>query len=104
MDFNTALNDYVNLVQEIKKDYFAKNLANLTVPVMTISKGGRVYKKVVEEMGNGQKSVHSFVRISDGAILKPASWKAPAKHSRGSIYDNKGVSALDFMGNVLYLR
>ena len=43
---------------------------------------GRKYAKIV----NGG-SVYCFVDRTNGDILKAASWKAPAKHARGNIYD-----------------
>ncbi len=49
--------------------------------------GGRKYIKVAKR-GYGSNSVWCFIRAEDGAILKAASWKAPAKNfARGSIFD-----------------
>lgn len=31
--------------------------------------------------------VHCFVDMTTGDVLKPASWKTPAKHARGNIFD-----------------
>ena len=49
---------------------------------------GRRYVRIVttSDGGNGQRSVYCFVDITNGDILKSASWKAPAKHARGSIF------------------
>lgn len=41
-------------------------------------------KKNIRIIGDG--SVFCFIRIEDGAVLKAASWKAPAKHARGTIF------------------
>jgi hypothetical protein len=52
---------------------------------------GRVYWKLVKEHvnGGGQKFVYAFVRKADGAILKSASWRAPAlNHARGFVTDS----------------
>ena len=55
---------------------------------------GRKYIKVwANELhnpfaGGPQSRVYAFIRASDGAIFKPANRKAPAKHARGSIYDD----------------
>ena len=53
--------------------------------------GGRKYIKLIYTMAGGnQRSVYCFVRAEDGAILKAASWKAPAlNYVRGSIFDQK---------------
>ena len=35
----------------------------------------------------GGSSAWAFVDIKTGDVLKPASWKSPAKHARGNIFD-----------------
>ena len=47
--------------------------------------------RIVSETA-GQPSVYCFVRLEDGAILKSASWKTPAKGVRGWIH--KGLAGL----------
>ena len=46
---------------------------------------GRKYIKVVDE-SHESRSVYCFID-QKGNIYKPASWKAPAKHVRGSVFD-----------------
>ena len=58
----------------------------------TVSIGkGRKYIKVLDNHG-----IFAFIRAADGAILKAATWKAPAlNHIRGSIFEpnvNKAVT------------
>lgn len=48
---------------------------------------GRKFIKLVEE-AYGQRSVYCFVDY-DGNIYKAASWAAPAKHVRGSVFDEE---------------
>ena len=43
---------------------------------------GRRYKKIV--VGS---AAWCFVDKTTGDVLKPASWKSPAKHARGNIFD-----------------
>lgn len=50
-----------------------------------IWKGSRYIKIAVSE-GGVDRSVYLFVDLN-GDIYKAASWKAPAKHKRGSIFD-----------------
>jgi hypothetical protein len=102
MNFEIALDDYVELVQSRVNSFFERNYKTLTPPVLVVLPRGRVYKKVV--FTGTQNSVHSFIEIKTGNIYKPASWKAPAKHARGNIYKNCGSNALDVMGNVRYLK
>lgn len=47
---------------------------------------GRKYIKIVVEL-SGSRSVYCFFDY-DGNIYKAASWKAPAKHVRGSVFDD----------------
>lgn len=48
-------------------------------------KPGRKYIKIVDN-SNGSASVYGFIDF-DGNIFKAASWKAPAKGIRGSVFD-----------------
>jgi hypothetical protein len=43
-----------------------------------------------------EDSAHCFVDIATGDVLKAASWKAPAKHARGNIFDES--NGLKWMG------
>ena len=65
----------------------------------------------------GQRMSHCFVSMADapatksmdarkrGEIFKCATYKAPAKHSRGSIFsEQKGAEALNDHGSVNYMR
>lgn len=59
---------------------------------ITVMKG-RKYDRIVSN--GSQRTVHSFVNRETGEVLKAASWKAPAKHARGTIYgdaDGYGVT------------
>jgi hypothetical protein len=51
---------------------------------------GKRYTKVmyVEARGGSESDGHIWCFVDqNGDILKPASWRAPAKHARGTIYD-----------------
>ena len=51
------------------------------------------YARIVKTC-KSSRSVHSFVDLRTGDILKAASWKAPAKGVRGNVADlTKGFSA-----------
>ena len=49
-------------------------------------------------------SAYCFVDRTNGDVLKAASWKAPAKHARGNIFDDS--NGLKFMSayGAAYLR
>lgn len=100
-DFDTALTAFVAVAQTlVNKNY--EHYKNLTAPRVYADPGGIKNVRVVIE-GSGSRSVFCFVRKVDGAILKAAGWKAPAKHARGSIYVNNGVDAITAYG-ARYIR
>ena len=76
-----------NEAQAVINEYYAAHLSSLTVPTLTV-KFGQKYAQV----WNGT-SMWAFIALTDeptkaqivGDLLKPASWRAPAKHSRGNI-------------------
>ena len=48
--------------------------------------------------------IHSFIDTQTGDVLKPATWKAPAKHPRGNIFDEwNGLKYVNHYGPQ-YLR
>ena len=70
-------------------DYYTSSLPSLRVPELTV-KFGQKYAQV----WNGT-TIWAFIALTDevakaqrvGDLLKPASWRAPAKHSRGNIIE-----------------
>ena len=68
---------------------------------------GRKYHKIIMECENGSKSVHAFVEKKFGAVYKPASWKAPAKHIRFTLLDDNSreecFARCDWAGGYLYM-
>ena len=67
---------------------------------------GRKYHKIVMS-ANGSKSVHAFVEKKFGAVYKPASFKAPAKHIRFTLLDDNSreecFARCDWAGGYLYM-
>ncbi len=56
--------------------------------VITIEPG-RKYARIVQSDSNGSsRSVHSFINLQNGDILKAESWKKPARHRRGNLYQD----------------
>lgn len=100
MDFDTALATFTANLQAMTNDFFARNYPNLKPPTISTERGAK-YVRVVKA-DEVQRSVHSFIRIEDGAILKAAGWKAPyigkteASTVRGNIY--KGMDGVSIYG------
>ena len=86
------LPNFVARLQTMIEAHFAARLPNLTPPEVFVA-GGRKYIKIAKRDSN-QTFVWCFVCAADGAILKAATWKAPAlNYVRGSIFDQK-ITAL----------
>lgn len=79
-------------------NYYTSSLPSLRVPELSV-KFGQKYAQVWKG-----HSIWAFVALTDepakaqrvGDLLKPASWRAPAKHSRGNILT--GTAAYDPYG------
>ena len=79
------LPNFIRRLQQQFVDHYNQRGFHMAPPTIFIA-GGRKYIKIAKR--DNQTSVHCFVRAADGAILKAASWKAPALNfARGSIFD-----------------
>lgn len=97
-DFDTALQSYIETAQRISQEHRDKHWPNAPLYEWNVERLKR-YVRVVKDA-----SVHSFIDISNGDILKPAGYTKPAKHPRGNIFTpDHGASALDWHGPK-YLR
>ena len=84
MDFDTALNKFIDhLTAQSEADRV--EYPHMKPKVYTTQTGPKNIKVVTQTEGQDDRSVFCFIRRADGAVLKAASWKAPAKHPRGTI-------------------
>ena len=102
-----AFSIFVDGIQNKLNEHYAKHLANLAAPTVSVRGGSKYWKVVTDQNGNGY-SVFGFVRKEDGAILKAASWSAPFVKGpsavRGYVTDpQNGMSSVDWHG-VVYAR
>jgi hypothetical protein len=103
MDFETALENWRGLLQEMLDKHYAKAYSNLKPPTISFEPGSK-YIRVVREEGDGvYRSVYCFIEKSSGDILKAASWKIPAKTDRGNIFNNNPLEGCNPYG-VEYLK
>ena len=77
---------------------FVENLLKEKVNYTMETTAGRKYHKVIMVTCGGQRSVWCFVDKTTGDIFKPATWKAPAKHSRGNITKPETYQGYDWTG------
>lgn len=92
-DFEGALAAFLDSIRELQAAYFAKNFKSLKPPTISIDPGAKKYLRIVQDNGT-QRSVYCFVDKATGDILKADGWRRPAKHVRGSIFDNAGKGAI----------
>ena len=103
--FEDALQGFIDNVNAKRKDYYTsdewgKDFWGTHAHPVTIKKGGRKYVKLVQK-----GSVFCFIEKATGHIFKPASYSAPAKHARGSIYKDNGNQAISYNGtSINYLK
>jgi hypothetical protein len=78
--------------------YKAMNFTHSSPDDITVD-FGKKYARVVHENGV-QRSVHTFVNMINGDILKSGGWKAPAPNGvRGNIFANDfGASVVNEYG------
>lgn len=105
LDFTVFLAEFVAGAQTIISEYFAEHYSRLSPPTLHIDPNGRKYIRIVRrDSGATGGSVHCFIDTTNGNVLKAASWKAPAKHARGNIYDVKNGLGLMGPHGPAYLR
>ena len=78
-----------------------------------IVRGTKYYKLIQRNtrrnsLGGDEGSVHAFIHRQSGAVYKPASWKAPAKHVRYNLLDDVSYETClmkaDWLGHYLYMK
>jgi hypothetical protein len=101
---NKVVENFINEVDSKIESYYETNLKNLPKPMIQIELGNK-FIKIISGL-----SVWGFISrvdgnlkgspIKKGDLLKPASYKAPAKHARGNIIDGTakyGVYGPDYI-------
>lgn len=101
--FDQAIAKLFDIIKEkIVKRYREMHIDNLPIPTLSVEPGKR-YIRVVESQGSTSKSVFCFIDKTNGDILKAASWKAPARHKRGNVFDkDNGAAAVTAYGAVCF--
>ena len=87
-DFDEAMD---NLLNNINTDYHKGFPKNKDMVLSLVA--GRKFVKVVNENSvwgfvAKKDGVHKGLPMKAGDVLKAAGWSAPAKHTRGNIFDN----------------
>lgn len=99
-DFAETLRKFVEIAQSIIDERWTGKESYK--PTLSIDPNGRKYARIVRK-DPASRSVFCFVDMTNGDILKSASWNTPAKHARGNIYNNNPENAITEYG-AKYLR
>jgi hypothetical protein len=78
--------DFLKRMQGMVNAHYGTHYPLLALPNFQ-AKAGKKYVKITTNNGG---SVFAFIDAETGDILKPANFKAPAKHARGNIFDQSG--------------
>lgn len=94
-EFAEKLNSWIDGCQKIV-DKEMERFPNLP-PVFVKVAGGNKYLKIQTHTMGGSEirpeprwTAYAFIDTTNGDVLRPATWKAPAKHARGNIFDAYG--------------
>ena len=99
-DLDDRLQTFLAKVQDKVNSYYKEGAES--APTITLKKSRRYAKLITENYS--QKSAFCFVDLTNGDILKCASWSAPAKGARGNIQsEDFGLSCITQYG-AKYLR
>ena len=88
-DVQVQLDKYIAMVQEKNDAYFKMMGFTFSDPPHVSADLGRKYARVVKnDQLNGSRSVHTFVNLDNGDILKSGGWSAPQVNGvRGNIFE-----------------
>ena len=89
-EIELAFQYFAREAQRIVSEYMDTYFPTLPKEHIEVNDNGHVYWKLVRVNDAGphnsaSRTVHAFVRKIDGAIFKPASWKAPQVKGKSAI-------------------
>jgi hypothetical protein len=98
-DVQWRLDGYIKMVQGKMDAYWKIMEFTHSEPPHIWAEFGKKYVRIVHAT-DAQRSVHTFVNMINGDILKSGSWKAPAPNGvRGNIFeDDFGASVVNEYG------
>jgi hypothetical protein len=91
VESNAIVRNFIESVEKVRADYYDQHLPSLTVEPIKVDVGNKFIRLWAGTSCWGFISrVDGELKgapIRKGDLLKPATWKSPAKHSRGNIID-----------------
>lgn len=99
--FETALASFLQKLELYKSDEKKRTAPSLNPDTLEVKRGSK-YIRVFFNNGT-QSFCYCFVEIETGKLYRPATYKAPAKHARGSIYNENQLEGCTPYG-MAYLK
>lgn len=88
---NSVVSTFIYEVNSKIEEYYREKLSNLPMPLIQIDLGNKFIRITCNNSCWGFISrVDGTLKgapVKKGDLLKPATWKAPAKHARGNIIE-----------------
>jgi hypothetical protein len=86
-EIEMAFKYFVLRAKEICDEYMEENFPSLSKYNLAVDEGSKYWKIVQEGTGRerGRRSVYGFVRKSDGAIFRAASFRAPQTKGKNAV-------------------
>ena len=102
-DVQERLEGYMGMIQKKMDSYWKRMEFTFDDPDKIVVEYGQKYARVIHQDASsdrGSRSVHTFVNMINGDILKSGSWKAPAPNGvRGNIFaEDFGASVVNEYG------
>lgn len=96
-NFDDALLSFLKTAQElVDRGINDRKHPDLPRAILSHTAGKRYTKITIKD---SQESVWAFIDNTNGDVLKPATFKVPAKHARGNIFDeHNGTKTLSAYG------
>jgi hypothetical protein len=92
-DFTVALQSFIEKASYMIENHIKENYTFVSAGKLEFTEGNR-YVKIIKVEASQSRFVWAFVDKKTGDILKPASWKAPAKGVRGNIFNDDPLKGI----------
>lgn len=101
MNITEQIETFRVALEKMLVQHYAERFAILAPPSVEISTGKR-FARIIKKDGSSI-SAYGFIDLVNGDLLKAASWKAPAMHARGNIFNQDMLSGCGPYG-MAYLK
>jgi len=101
-EFHVKFQEWLGKCRDMVETDLKENYPTLPPVYLEVDPGNR-YIRIWKTEGSS-RAAFAFVDTTSGDILKPATWKAPAKHARGNIMDSHGGMSLMTPHGPMYLK